>query len=400
MYRYPGESSSATTRGGIPDGKKRTRIRLTVQTRYGAIEKDFCQDDLLQKPLNISYVQPSDRKIQLVERLHAMQKQETSYYTPSVNPRPGLDPYKIPPPPLSISSSSSSMSSSSSTSSKKIVDSACRLKICEWCYRIVDFFNLDRETVFYTMSYLERFMLRQHMDRRTYKLAATTALLLAIKVHHPKKVSLNKSVKDLSRGSFDQKDIMKMELIMLPSLSWRLYPPTPANYIFKLMQLNPFCSSGIQEFDTESIQTLAIFFVELSVHDYFFSTQRQSTVALAAILNAMETLGILHYSRRIPSSILDFLDTMFGTLGESCNSMAMTQCRMNLHNLYLKSEEFANKKKAERIGTMADSRLQATPGIHRPRSYTEFKPHGKHRNHGTSRSKNASPKSVSQKNIV
>jgi hypothetical protein len=371
------------------------RIKLTLLTHYDSIERDCNHDeevnDLLLRPLSISYRQPSYKKIQMVEKLHAMRKQEANHYICH-----GPNPYRSPPPLPNYQSSPSPYPSSTSRGSK-IVDETCRLKICEWCYRIVDFFSLDREAVHYAMSYLERFMAIHQIDRRTYKLAATTALLLAIKVHQPKKVSLHKVVKDLSRGQFDQDDVVRMELMMLPSLSWRLHPPTPANYVLRLIELNPFSSSCIQEFDTESIKALAIFYVELSVYDHFFVTQRQSTVAIAAIMNAMESLGLLHPQRRISNSILGFIDSMFGTMGEDCDSMAMVECRSQLHNLYTRSDEFAIKRKVERDRRLDESLDVAS--IHRPKSLSSSSMEVR-RKHSTNGCKSASPKSVSLRSIA
>ena len=255
-------------------------------------------DDLLFAPLDVSYQPTHHQRIDMVDKLRAMQQKELKHYIQNhnVNPYQRIPPHFMHYRNASIyhrhihrhsHSHSQSYNHNHNVGKSKIVDESCRTKICEWCYRIVDFFNINREAVYYAMSYLDRFLLVQHqiqnyIDRRTYKLAATTCLLLSLKIHHPKKVELHKVVKDLSRGQFDHEDVARMELTLLPSLSWRLHPSTAASYVMILMELNPFSSSssGIREFDADGTRTLAMFFVELSVYDFHFVSQRQSTVAL------------------------------------------------------------------------------------------------------------------------
>ena len=227
----------------------------------------------------------------------------------------------------------------------KKVDISCREQICEWSYRVIDFFNIDREVVYISMSYLDRFLMTCTVDRHTYKLAATTALLLAIKVHHPRKINLSEIISDLSRGEFDMDDIGRMEIILLQSLSWRIHPPTPMNFVIRILMLNPFASKPIQEFDMEGVQDFAIFFVELSVCDYAFVKEKKSTVALAATLNAMEGLGLWSaprgFHRRSNRSVQRYVMDLCKLVNTTHDSELIIKSRTRLWNLYECSEEFA-----------------------------------------------------------
>jgi len=173
------------------------------------------------------------------------------------------------------------------------VDEFCREQIAEWGYRVIDFFHVSREVVYIAISYLDRLMTKCILDRATYKLAATTCLILAIKVHHSKRIFLTDIIKDLSRGEFDCDDIVRMEKQILEGLQWSLHPPTPQNYIARLLIMTTDISKRIYGFNLTSVCDYALFFSELSVLDYYFVTQRQSVVAVACIINAMEGLGLL-----------------------------------------------------------------------------------------------------------
>jgi len=330
--------------------KTKPRIKLTLRTRYDSIETH--QNDEFMIPTSIAYTQASYKRVLMIDQLHSMRKQENSHYICNDY----MEKEKTRPTAIT----------------KKVVDESCRQRICEWCYRVTDFFNFDRETVYFAMSCLDRFMAEKPTDRSTYKLAATTALLMAIKIHQPNKVNLNNVVSELSRGQFDADDVANMEFVMLRCLSWRVHPPTPKEFVLRLLALNPFTSTGIQEFDVEGLKVLAIFFVELSVWDYFFVTERQSTVALAAILNAMEGLGLFQSLQRSntnsqkdasSSTVIKFVETMFDTMGVDPDSMAISEGRNRLWDLYKQSEEFANKRKVERTRRL--DRTEGFASIHR-----------------------------------
>lgn len=229
--------------------------------------------------------------------------------------------------------------------STKPVNEICREQICEWCYRVINFFKLDREIVYVAMSFLDRFLSKCTVDRHTYKIAATTSLLLVLKVRDPRKVILSNVITDLSRGEFDCKDIEKMEMILLRTLSWRINPPTPYSFVSLFLMLNPYASRPIQEFDVDGIEKYAVFFVEMAVFDYFLVTSKQSDIAFAAILNAMEGLGLWNTPRQhnkvtSRSSVSKYVFRLCTILGVSHNSNSIENVRERLWDLYLSSEEY------------------------------------------------------------
>ena len=70
------------------------------------------------------------------------------------------------------------------------------------------------------------------------------------------------------------------------SLSWRVHPPTAYCFGKHLLYLLPSAEVTVDE--RHAVLELARFLTELSVIDYFFVTKKPSTVALAALLNAIE----------------------------------------------------------------------------------------------------------------
>jgi Cyclin, N-terminal domain/Cyclin, C-terminal domain len=168
------------------------------------------------------------------------------------------------------------------------VDPVCREKMCEWCYRVCDcgIFPCDREMVAVAISYLDRFMLRrQSCDRSTFKLAAVTSFYLATKILSCMQIKIE-SLVELGRGSFDGNDIQNMECELLEKLSWRLNPPTCQAFVRQLFSKIPRSLDHIQR---KTIYDRACFFAELSVYDYGFVSKERYMVAVACLLNALET---------------------------------------------------------------------------------------------------------------
>ena len=194
-----------------------------------------------------------------------------------------------------------------------------RRKICEWSYRVVDHFRIEREVVSISMNLFDRFLslknkdnvfckcpsCQRAVDSHTFQLAAMTSLYVAIKVHAEscihdstrKKLKLSSMV-DLSRGQFSREDICAMELSMLSSLSWKVNPITPSNLVSYLLRLMPpqsdiplVCRSNYH-LAQHVLNELARYLSELSVclpniNSSFFPSE----IAFASIMVSIELLG-------------------------------------------------------------------------------------------------------------
>lgn len=157
-----------------------------------------------------------------------------------------------------------------------------RGKICEWCYRVIDHYQYDREVVSIAMDYFDRFIFKQdhHMCKdfikgegnstpsQTYQLAAMTSLYIAIKLHaevgidscefnirsdqpqtsqvdhvqpYNKAALRLQSYVKLSRGQFNEHDILRVEEQILFSLNWKVNPVTPMCFVSYMIRLIPPC---------------------------------------------------------------------------------------------------------------------------------------------------------------
>ena len=189
-----------------------------------------------------------------------------------------------------------SSSISSPVDDTVIITQTDRTKIVEWCYGIVDKCQLNRETVACAINMVDRFFssngtigsARHYFlqDREQYQLLAVTALYMSIKIHESTVLSSD-FFAEISTGTYNKEQIETTELMILRQLEYRLSAPTSiqiSNHILSLLLPYVSLSPSTWDFILEEVE----YQNECTVFDYYFSTQRPSTVAMASIYNTLE----------------------------------------------------------------------------------------------------------------
>lgn len=172
-----------------------------------------------------------------------------------------------------------------------LVDEECRAIMSEWCYQVVDFCKLNRETVWIAMSYLDRYLstqigARALVDRDMFQLVGATSLYIATKLFDREALSLE-VVEALCNGKFTEQDIINAELSILAALQWHVNPPTAVSFVQHFLALLP---SEVGTSTRQAIINYSRFQTELAVSEYSFVTVNASTIALVSILNTMNTM--------------------------------------------------------------------------------------------------------------
>lgn len=199
--------------------------------------------------------------------------------------------------------------------------------MCEWAYNVVDHFQFSRDLVSNSMNLLDRFFdrsLARHAEGMTkpeFQLLAMTCLYIAIKVEHPTKFPLD-IISHLSRGCFSQEQFKDAELKVLRELQWNIHPPSPFAY------LNCYLRILRPEGDNVKIYNQARYLIESSVMDYDFVGKRSSTIAMSALLNALDE------QQSDNNHILDL-----GSLVDPVEFEVVWQCRARLRMICSFSEE-------------------------------------------------------------
>ena len=180
------------------------------------------------------------------------------------------------------------------------IDTTCRVKMTQWCFSVVDYAKFQRSTVSIAMSFLDRYLssypkfphAREAMQcRQAFQLACMSALFMAIKINETTDIDA-RAFSALSRGAFTAQDIVFMETRILQALGWRLNAPTAFDFLQHLVAILPSLQqqnvNGISDTVLSNIVDLSVFQIDLAVGDYFFVTQKQSTIAIASLWNVLE----------------------------------------------------------------------------------------------------------------
>jgi hypothetical protein len=188
----------------------------------------------------------------------------------------------------------------------------------DWCYELVDTCQFQRETVAVAMDMVDRLLSKSSTtvseavlcDRIQFQLLTMTSLYVAIKTSEPTVIGID-FLSSISCNLYSVESIEAMEWTLLHELSWRISPPTcvqMAHHILVLLSKHVCLDkSWCTILDEVGYQA------EHAVRDYYFVTQRPSTVAMAAILNTLELFDEQNgqaYARSLHSVMNDEFDSL------------------------------------------------------------------------------------------
>jgi hypothetical protein len=174
------------------------------------------------------------------------------------------------------------------------IDEDCRAKMVDWSVQIVDYCGFKRETVAISMNMLDRFVRETPLalvDRSIFQLASISCLYSAIKINEPKAIS-SETMATLSRYQFDRNQIEAMEQLILKTVKWLCHPPTTfafGHYYCKLV------AGSDTSFDFDTLWEMTKVQLESVLNNYQMALVPSSSVAFAAVVNAIENIPSVPY---------------------------------------------------------------------------------------------------------
>jgi hypothetical protein len=120
-----------------------------------------------------------------------------------------------------------------------------------------------------------------------FQLLAVSALYIAIKINEQVIFSVEQCA-EASRGMYTVEDIKAMERAILECLSWKVSAPTALEVGYTMLEL---IVQDVSELNNELMGSIVddfAFQTESAVRDYHLATQRPSTIAIKALINAIK----------------------------------------------------------------------------------------------------------------
>lgn len=189
-----------------------------------------------------------------------------------------------------------------------MVNELCRTKMLGWSLEIANVGICKQDTVLIAMSYLDRFLSSDTpqakiviQNRKKYQLASMTTLYMAIKLFESYAINTATLVK-LSRNSFTATEFVEMELAILSALKWYVHGPTVLSFLEHFFALVPNTCQRSKAWKRVMLRKSKEYAV-LTLRDYYFVTQKPSTVAIA----------ILSHSLKKSADCIDFLSRITTT---------------------------------------------------------------------------------------
>ena len=226
----------------------------------------------------------------------------------------------------------------------------CRSKLITWMYNLVDSYSLDRDLVAIAASYMDRYISKTSpVDDwgYMYQQVGITSLYLALKIYRENgKFAGVSSFASLSRGLFTEKDIIRMEIVMLNELEWSMHPPTVHTFSTMLLAFIP--RGACSPFSRRSMFERIKFLLELCITVPFFIDKRPSNIAIGAFMEIME-------SEEQPNVSTDhqahFKHSLYVLAGVHCNSDEVAVCRDEMKNVMSHQDVQVGKKKNDSTST-------------------------------------------------
>jgi hypothetical protein len=210
-----------------------------------------------------------------------------------------------------------------------IITAADRKELVDWCYGIVDHYHLPREIVATAMEMVDRFLSISAGPSALWNINSDVAKMGRNVLHCKSKFQLL-TVAALSNSTFKlkneimtsdefaeaysiytPKEIEIMTYTLLRGLSWRSNTPTACkvgHVILSLLRNHVNLPEATWGFLLDKME----YQTELAVRDYYFSTQRPSTIAMAAISNAIESITSKAHQNMLRTCLWDIYECFFG----------------------------------------------------------------------------------------
>ena len=216
-----------------------------------------------------------------------------------------------------------------------------RMALVDWCYEVVDHCQFSRQTVASAMEMVDRFLSMPSdsdsgnavarvshealRDQTKFQLLTVAALYTSIKVNEEKAISSDLFA-DMCSQFYTAEEIEDMERTLLSGLSWQCHAPTAYQIGLSILSLIlPYVD--IPEVTWGVIMDEMKYLTELAVRDCYSTTERASTIALAATFNAISNTSTKE-CREVLGAFLRVIMECFDF--DHSNEIAAARARLSL----------------------------------------------------------------------
>jgi hypothetical protein len=179
-----------------------------------------------------------------------------------------------------------------------------RTQMVRWCFSIAHACHFQNETVEITMSIMDRYVavhdsdMTLLLDALQYQLSCMACMYTAIKVHEPQCLT-PQQMEHLSGGRFTYQQIQETEAQILKAIQWRVNPPTAIAFVRCLLELSLPESHNLPD-NQKTLLEVVETQIELALAEDLFIPVKASSLALSALMNAVQSVLLQEHSHVSP----------------------------------------------------------------------------------------------------
>jgi len=159
------------------------------------------------------------------------------------------------------------------------IDSNMRSILVDWLLQVQHYLRLGQETLHLAVRILDTVLDRRDVDGNKLQLVGITALLIASKLEEYYPADIKKLL-HLTEYSYEKKQLLQMEIILLEVLNFQVYSPTPQDF------LSRYCSAALREEDGTFVKTCQLL-IDVHLISESHSCLAPSLVTSAAVFTSL-----------------------------------------------------------------------------------------------------------------
>jgi hypothetical protein len=156
------------------------------------------------------------------------------------------------------------------------------------------------------------------LSAKEYEVASLSCIFLAVRIAGSNEVLLSELL-EMSRGGINTQDIIRTGTEMIQTLSWEYRIIAPTEFAKNLIDISKITDQNL-------VLDAASYLLELSVLDVVLSHSKACCLAIAAVMNALETSS--------QSQLERFRDTVRKVTSIDCQSPEIMDLRRRLSEIH------------------------------------------------------------------
>lgn len=228
------------------------------------------------------------------------------------------------------------------------INPCMRSVLIDWLVEVAQEYKLKEQTLYLTINYIDRFLSFMSVQRSKLQLVGAACMLVAAKFEeiYPPEV---KEFVYITDDTYTAKQVLKMEHLILKTLSFDLSVPTCRDFITRYLVAADAPLESQQQYLSE-------FLCELTVIDFELSVKYlPSMIAAASILVANIVLSVPTWSKTLEHY------TEF-KVEELCQC-AKDICALYRESSSLQQQTIQSKYKSPKFGCVADIPMKADMSV-------------------------------------